>query len=157
MNWKLSSPKLGCFLASLALFALGCGSGVSYSYNDSVEGVVTLDNEPLANVIVSFVPESRAEVQPPISTAKTDEQGRFKLQSKRNGTTERPGAVLGKHAVLVTEQVAGSRKRTDDSEEMEAGLPTRKVPSHYGFPGQTPLTIDVTADKHDYPLTLTSH
>ena len=154
MNWKSWYRKVSFLLSSLLLVALGCGSGASY--NSSVEGVVTLDNEPLANVIVSFVPQSQEEKQAPLSTAKTDAQGRFKLQYKHNGSSEQPGAVVGMHEVLVTEQLPERKRKSDDPEATEVELPARRIPSHYGFPGKTPLKIEVTADKHDYPLNLTS-
>ncbi len=154
MNWNSSSCKIHILFSSLLLFAVGCGSGASY--NNSVEGVVTLDNEPLANVIVSFVPQSQEDKQAPISTAKTDEQGRFKLQYKQNGGSEQPGAVLGMHAVLVKEPLPERKRKSDDSQAMEVELPVHRIPSNYGVPGKTPLKVEVTADKHDYPLSLTS-
>jgi hypothetical protein len=155
MNRNSRRRPLGRSLAPLLLFALGCGGGAG-EYNTAVEGVVTLDGQPLGNVLVSFVPKGQGQVQPPVSTARTDEQGRFKLRCKRNGSADEPGAVLGTHSVLVTEQAADRKKRGEDPDSKAAAVPGRKVPAHYGVPGQTPLTVEVTADKHDYALSLTS-
>jgi hypothetical protein len=155
MNRNVCLRLLGCVIAALPVSVLGCGGGAS-GYNDSVEGVVTLDGQPLGNVVVSFVPNGPGEAQPPVSTARTDEQGRFKLQCKRNGSTDEPGAVLGTHVVLVTEQPAERKTRSDDSAAPGPTASKKRVPARYGFPGTTPLTVAVTAEKHDYPLSLTS-
>jgi hypothetical protein len=155
MNRNVCSRLLGCVFAALLVFVLGCGSGAS-EYNNSVEGVVTLDGKPLGNVVVSFVPKNQSEGQPLVSTAVTDEQGRFKLQCKRNGRTDEPGAVLGTHVVLVTDQMPDRKTRSDDPDAQGPALPKKKVPAHYGFPGTTQLTVEVTAEKHDYPLSLTN-
>jgi hypothetical protein len=154
MNRNVCFRLLGCVFAALPVFVLGCGNGAS-GYNNSVEGVVTLDGQPLGNVVVSFVPNSPSEAQSPVSTARTDEQGRFKLQCKRNGSTDEPGAVLGTHIVLVTEQMTERNTNRDDT-AAKGPASKKKVPSRYGFPGTTPLTLEVTAEKHDYPLSLTS-
>ena len=113
MNRNVCFRLLGCVFAALPVFVLGCGSGAS-EYNNSVEGVVTLDGQPLGNVVVNFVPNRQSEVQAPVSSARTDEQGRFKLQCKRNGGTDEPGAVLGTHTVLVTEQTTDRKTKSDD-------------------------------------------
>jgi hypothetical protein len=154
MNRNVRVRLLGCVVAALPVFVLGCGGGAS-GYNTSVEGVVTLDGQPLGNVVVSFVPNSQGEVQLPVSMARTDEHGRFKLQCKRNGSTEEPGAVFGTHVVLVTEPTE-RKARSDDPAAPGPAAAKKRVPTRYGFPGTTPLTVEVTAEKHDYPLSLTS-
>jgi hypothetical protein len=145
----------GRVFAPLLAFAIGCGGGGAY--NNSVEGVVTLDGKPLGNVVVSFVPQSQGGVQPPVSIGRTDEQGRFRLQCKRNGSAEEPGAFLGTHSVLVTEPAADRKNRSEDPDAKAAAAPTNKrVPSQYGVPGSTPLTVEVTAEKHEYSFDLKS-
>jgi hypothetical protein len=152
MNRTSCRRPRGYALAALVAFVAGCGGGVG-EYNPAVEGVVTLDGQPLPNVIVTFVPNSRGGAQPPSSTARTDDQGRFQLQCKRSGDTEEPGAVVGTHSVLVT-QMTDRKSRSEDPDAKANVSLTKKVPAHYGVPGKTPLTVDVTADKHDYPLSL---
>jgi hypothetical protein len=155
MNRNICFRLLRSTLAAIPVLMLGCGSGVS-QYNSSVEGVVTLDDLPLGNVVVSFVPNSQSEGQLPISTALTDEQGRFKLQFKRNGQTDEPGASLGAHLVLVKDQMTERKPRSSDSDTKGPVESKKKVPSRYGFPTTTPLTVEVTSDRHDYPLSLKS-
>jgi hypothetical protein len=77
------------------LSLLGCGGGgVATS---PVSGTVTLDGQPLANVMVSFMPKEGG----PAASSLTDASGKYSLV-----TAGKKGAVLGKHTVKVTSVVA---------------------------------------------------
>lgn len=63
-----------------------------------VSGTVTLDGQPLGNVIVTFVP-----IEGGVSSSSvTDEAGRFRLSCSLGR-----GALVGRHRVYVQSQAAG--------------------------------------------------
>ena len=127
-------------LALALVLAAGCGSGRNWKYNEQVEGAVKMDGAPVPNVLVRFVPDDPT-VQGPTSSGYTDEKGNFTLTCE-NG---KKGAVLAKHNVLV---IAGRGPE-------EAGGGRRiSIPPVYANPVQTPLQLEVTADKHTYDLAL---
>lgn len=80
-------------LVVLVLLA-GCGPKAV-----PVSGKVTLDNKPLVNASVIFMPESNEKNPGPGSTGKTDANGEFSL---RLNTGEANGAIVGKHKVSIT-------------------------------------------------------
>lgn len=77
------------------LFSVGCGGGGADDQPDlgTVTGVVTLDGQPLANVMVAFNP-----TQGRPSMGKTDETGKYELGYIRDSK----GAVIGTHTVSIT-------------------------------------------------------
>jgi hypothetical protein len=148
---------LGCLSCLLLLAGGGCGKK-SPPLNESVEGTAKIDGTPLANVTIQFVPDGTVAL--PTSSATTDEQGHFKLQCE-NG---KPGAVLGKHHVVVLQGRGDANARADDpqaprgAEGAPAGKSGRRpsVPGVYMLAAKTPLLIEVTPDRHSYDLTLTA-
>jgi len=127
--------RLGLVALLLALTA-GC-SGENWTMNEQVDGTVKLDGEPLANAVVEFVPDLDKKKQAPISRGTTDDKGHFVLTCDN----KKPGAVIGKHNVLV------HTGRTEGD-----GKPPPTLPGVYSNPVKTPLKIEVTADKHTYDL-----
>lgn len=74
---------------------LGCGD----SRLVPVSGVVTLDGEPIADVVVHFQPTSTNAADPefnPSSHGVTDSKGRYELE-----TAEGAGAIVGEHVVTL--------------------------------------------------------
>jgi hypothetical protein len=150
---------LGYLSFVLLLAGSGCGKHTP-PLNDSVEGIAKIDGTPLVNVTIQFVPDGQVSL--PTSSAITDEQGHFKLQLE-NG---KPGAVLGKHHVVVLQGRGDGGSRADDPQAArgaEGGAPAPKgggrrpsVPGVYMLAAKTPLLIDVTPDRHSYDLTLTT-
>lgn len=101
------------------LLIAGCADGGPAL--GTVSGTVTLDGKPLANAIVSFVPEAGG--RPSVGT--TDEQGNYQL-----GYIDRLGALIGNHKVSITSVVQSddldfSEIRSDDPRYEEMAL-TRK-------------------------------
>jgi len=131
-------------VAALAVFCTGCGP--SWKINEQVEGTAKLDGEPLANVMIEFTPDLGTKVQAPISRGVTDEKGHFVLMFDNS----KPGAVIGKHNVVVR---VG---RGDQPEDGGKAVPEKRkaVPAVYSMAAETPLKLEVTADKHSYDLTL---
>src|SRR5262245_38305869 len=91
---KSSIAGLG-IVCSLVLIAPGC-----HSKNGpvDVEGVVLLDNEPVAEATVLFIPEGGTG-QP--AHGMTDENGKFRLSTFE----ENDGALAGDYKVTVTKSV----------------------------------------------------
>ncbi|MBO0697848.1 MAG: hypothetical protein J2P46_05615 [Zavarzinella sp.] len=83
-------------VGGLLAAAVGCSGGPRIV---PVSGVVKLDGQPYGNAVVSFQPiggESNPEPGRG-SSAYTDENGRFELQTDN----ARKGAVVGKHRVRI--------------------------------------------------------
>ena len=77
-------------LCILLLLSIGCGGDSNIG---KVEGVVSLDGEPLKRALVCFYPtDGRA------SAGQTDEEGHYELQYIRNVK----GAVVGPHKVTIS-------------------------------------------------------
>jgi hypothetical protein len=99
--------------------------------------------------VVQFVPDISPEIQAPISSGYTDEKGRFRMAFE----DARPGAVVGKHNVVVLPGRAGA---PDEDEAKASRGKMTPVPGVYGIASKTPLKVEVTADKHTYDLALSS-
>src|SRR5262249_62235887 len=129
--------RLG-LVALLLTFTAGCGAN-DWPMNEQVEGMVKLDGGPLANAIVEFMPDVNRKKQAPVSRGTTDDKGHFVLACDN----KKPGAVIGKHNVLVhTGRVEGDGKQP------------KALPGAYSNPNKTPLKLEVTADQHTYDLKL---
>ena len=81
-----------CASLLLAVVIAGCG-GPTGPKPAAVTGTVTRGGEPLAGADVMFMPQNGAP-----SSGKTDAEGRFELLYNDG----RPGAVPGKHRVVIT-------------------------------------------------------
>jgi hypothetical protein len=86
------------WLLILPLFLLGCSKGPKLA---SVSGRVTMDQKPLANADVTFVPESSDSGDPATleSSGMTDDQGKFSLKMNKDN---RNGAIIGSHKVRIS-------------------------------------------------------
>src|SRR5712692_350445 len=89
MRIRKRSALLGSFLSAVILTAAGCGGDKTVK----VEGLVTLDGNPLPGATVSFMPvgEGRA------ATGQTGADGSFRLGTF--GTDD--GALAGEYKVIV--------------------------------------------------------
>jgi hypothetical protein len=139
-------------LVVLGIAALGCAK--TPPPVTTVEGTVLLDGKPLPFAMVQFMPDTAdfgAELN---STGVTDEMGHFTLTCTRQNE---PGAVVGKHRVVVIEgPVPGDiRRNQDKAAEYQNKLKNRPIPAAYGTFSQTPIIIEVTADKKDYTVKMT--
>ena len=93
-------------LCILLLFSVGCAGGDSNI--GQVEGVVSLDGEPLKRALVCFYPtDGRA------SAGQTDEEGHYELQYIKNVK----GAVVGQHKVTISTKI----DKEDDPPTSEFG------------------------------------
>ena len=97
------------YRSSVALLALltalsGC-EGNPYEIAP-VSGKVTLDDQPLVDALVTFQPVSTATTKAPGpgSFGRTDKDGLYQLQVVE---PSQPGAVVGKHQVLISTATSG--------------------------------------------------
>lgn len=138
------------WMAVVAAIATGGGCGgpkVDYSKVDlvPVQGVVTMDGQPLADVTVVFVDESGS-----FSQGRTDAAGAYVLQfdSVKSGVT--PGSKV----VRITSRPVGEEEQGAQAErEGAAASDPERIPSRYNR--KTTLKADVSAAnrRHDFALT----
>lgn len=98
-RWIVVCRGLGpCLLVVLLCLVLaGCAGKKNEVELAKVTGNVTQGGQPMVAAEVMFIPKSGGSP----SGARTDENGQFELRFSDG----RPGAVPGKHAVIVTESV----------------------------------------------------
>jgi hypothetical protein len=130
-------------VALLSWAAAGCGP--SQPLGD-VEGTVRLNGKPLANVVVSFLPDPEKNTKGPRSGGVTDVQGRYRLQCDN----QKSGAVVGWHRVVLEDP---------ETDRPRQGQPVKKasrVAARYTTAGQTPLRKEVKTGSQTIDLELTS-
>lgn len=136
------------FVLCLTVLFTGCGGGPDDAPDLApVSGTVKLDGQPLADVVVTFIPESG-----PAATGKTDTQGNFTLSTK--GSND--GAVIGNHKVAVTPATSADIPPAGaDPNESLTG--TTKIPAKYADANGSGLTAIVAAgNENNVPLKLSS-
>lgn len=132
---------------SLILISLivvsGCSRGPKLI---EVEGELKLRGKPLPGVIVCFVPDAEAGTLGPRSTGWTDEQGHFRLTCDK---PYKPGAVEGKHRVILLDPKAFNRGAGMSGPKTAAASPEDRKPKKlqfafkYVMASETPLRADV--------------
>jgi hypothetical protein len=105
----------------LALPLAGCGK-LGSAKIAPISGRVTLDNKPLPDALVTFVPKSAdpdaTDALSSIGT--TDEDGRYTLVTTKDTNTN--GAVVGKHRVII---MLGAGKTKDTKPTFHKQLPAK--------------------------------
>jgi hypothetical protein len=139
-------------LSGLLLLALaGCGFGPPPF--TEVEGIVTINDQPLPHAEVRFVPSLEGTGMELISVARTDEKGFYRLQCGQN-----PGACVCTHKITVTEAPTPAEFRRMDAQDgytrYKESLKNRPIPATYATAALTPLEVAVTADRRKYNLKL---
>jgi len=150
-----AASRKACLLGlAAALLLAGCARPPSFT---PVEGTVLLNDKPLPNARVEFVPDLSRYGAEYNASGITDENGRFTLSGTYKGE---PGGPVGKCRVVVTEAPAPADTRGMDGASQERfakyvqGLKNRPIPETYGAVGSTPLTVDVKPDQKDYAINL---
>jgi hypothetical protein len=120
-----------CFGIVLLTVTSGCG-GVDQPKLNPVRGKVTLDGQPLANAIVSFIPDKG-----PPSGAITNSEGKYEMRFKSGGQ----GAVTGVHAVTISTDMDGN------------GSPgAEKVPQQYNKTSMLSAEVKNGPNEHNFEL-----
>jgi hypothetical protein len=139
--------------AAIVLFC-GCAKGPPPVV--AVSGVLLLDGKPLPQAKIEFVPDLAGHGAETTSSAFTDDQGRFTLA---NSFTQQPGAMVGKHRVLVSELPTPKEYRSLDGAvrakyaQQLAKLANRPIPKECSA-FATALVVEVTPDPKDYRIEL---
>jgi hypothetical protein len=148
---------LFCFLP-----LMGCGDKKEVSYEtEPVEGILTLDDKPIAGATVTFIPVT--EGQGVSATGTTDESGKYTLTAVGKGAGE-PGAgtLPGEYFVGVVKSEfpsAGDHTEGQASSADTAGKTTKMthiIPEKYNDPKTSGLKVTVKEGDNVIPLTLTS-
>ncbi len=147
-----------------AIAVVGCG-GASTLDTHPVEGVVTLDGEPVPNATVMFVPVD--EQQGLSATGITDQSGVYTLTAVGTGedvARAGGGTLPGEYQIGVIKTEVESY--LSEEEAMEQGIPYEPpplepkvdhiVPLRYNLPQRSGLTATVTEGKNNIPIELTS-
>jgi hypothetical protein len=135
-----------------ACFLSGSGCGGRKEKVVAVTGKVTHNGNPVAGMVVSFVPQTGTSSG--VSTGETDENGHYELTVFKTGQS---GAVVGTHKVWVsiprqpTEPVDKEEKM---KERKKKGIPATAMPADtatilkkYGKLDKTPLIVEVKGDQ----------
>jgi hypothetical protein len=135
----------GCLLA-----LAGCGGGGGQTL--PVSGIVTLDGNPVAEVLVRFYPDTGTD---PTSSGygQTGTDGKFVIASSK----DKKGLVAGRYKVTVSK----GRPETGSSEEgAGAVIPEVELkddfPAIYSDPSKTILSYSVTGDGQPIEIKLDS-
>jgi len=104
----------------------------------TVSGWVTMDNQPVPQVLVSFTPEGGRG-----SVGVTDELGRYELIYLHNV----PGATFGPHKVTITTYYAddSSPEALQSKEKIPAKYNTKTTLSAEVAPGENLINFELTA------------
>jgi hypothetical protein len=131
----------GSLLALAVLFVVGCGSRTNKFA--PVSGKVTMNNQPLANAIVTFSPIApEGSTQAGDSSAgKTNDKGEFTLESTKGVN----GALVGKHNVSIS--LLKPDTGDGDNRPTRKGWTKEQIPEKYS--GKSTLTFDVPSDGTD--------
>lgn len=138
----------------LALSLLICGCFGSAS-ETSVNGILTIDGQPMENVLVTFHPAADPDAKKLIASGTTNADGEFSL--KRDGGDESSLAV-GSYSVTLTEgAIPDSIAVSKDplaAQTYLLSLGHRPLPVVYGRHVDTPLKVDVVGGKTSYALAI---
>jgi hypothetical protein len=159
-NFMGFQRSLAVVLAGLLMAAAGCGSGQG---TVPVDGIVTLDGQPLEGAAVSFAP---AKGRP--ATAQTDAAGKFKLTTFAAGD----GAMPGPYKVGVSKMEAPAapsgnvqstspdgKTQLSGPSSLRGGAPPQPkslLPAKYLNPNTSGITVEVKAGMEPVKLDLSS-
>lgn len=149
---RIGSAHALCTLIALGTVT-GCNSRLPVA---EVEGVVKFGDKPLPHVRIQFLPDPEKGTQGPISSAATDEQGRFTMVCADG----RVGAIVGWHRVVITDMNTRlfktpreGRLEEDNKKEKQKAHPNH-VPDKFATAAQTPLIKEVKAEKQEMTFDL---
>lgn len=124
-----------CVVSWMVILLQGCGGS---NAGASVSGVVTLDGQPLKDVIVTFQREEGS-----VSTGVTNQQGFYQLRS----SVQQAGATPGKYKVSIAPVPPGDDVDPRDVVEV-------KIPDRYRSGAE--LTAEVTSGSNVVNFSLES-
>lgn len=158
MYCRIGWAGRGVFL--LAAFALGCTSSgppaPKLPATVPVTGVVTLDDKPLADAMVTFMPESEAGYRGAVG--RTDSTGKYEVSSDIGDGKQSKGAIPGKYRVIVSKFVKPDGTPLPEGfnqPPMSVGA-MESLPPKFSMSNQTKLSYEVPAGGGTYDIKVTS-
>jgi len=103
-----------------------------------VSGIVTLDDQPVSDALVTFDGSKAGE---PPSQARTDASGKYELFYSRG----HKGATIGEHVVHISSY---SESGEDDTRQVHK----ETIPSRYNVKSELKADVKRGANKLDFPL-----
>ena len=85
-----------CIALGLTTFAAGCWNSIAEAELAPADGIVKINGQPAAGILVQFLPEVKKGQPGPTSTGLTNEMGEFELET----IDGKLGAVVGPCKVL---------------------------------------------------------
>ncbi|MDR0328442.1 MAG: hypothetical protein LBI05_09125 [Planctomycetaceae bacterium] len=156
LYFSLTMQKIQLLIVVIVgLMIAGCGpKGISTQY---VEGIITLDGEPLDGALVTFYP-----VQADGRTAAgiSNEMGVYKLTA--DGGLPEKGAVEGNYRVTVSKMevrfMDNPRQTPAQENDRVSPYSVQEIitPKNYSLLDKTPLTATVNKGKNDLPFDMES-
>jgi hypothetical protein len=154
-------------LAACFVGMAGCGGQPTLN-TEYVEGVVTLDGQPVPEATVTFVPVT--EGQGASATGMTDQQGVYKLTAAVTGETAavpEAGTLPGEYHVGVVKTIVETPMSEEEAEQAgvdyvpgdeyaSAPKTTFVVPQKYNNPRESGIQVTVESGRNTIPLELTS-
>jgi len=148
--------------AVAAIVSIGCGGGVPAVKTEMVEGLVTLDGDPVSGATVTFVP-----VQDGVgatASGTTDSAGKYRLNAIGPGARGQAGAgtLPGEYYVGVVKvklpehPTSTEAAMPKEGQRPEASTMTYVVPQKYGEPPKSGIKKTVKQGMNDIPIELTS-
>jgi hypothetical protein len=152
---------IACLTAGIMFASVGCGSGTKAAKTEQVEGLVTLDGQPVPDATVTFVP-----VQDGVGAAaagRTDAEGKYRLTALVTGAHAEGGAgtLPGEYYVGVMKVSLPPPPTSEDAVGPSKQRPretklTHVVPEKYNDPKKSEIKVTVKEGKNDIPIPLTS-
>lgn len=134
------------YLVAVTVLAAGCSSGGPAL---PVNGIVTMDNEPLDGAAVTFYADGKSAMMG--GTAKTGSDGKFVVI----GAKGERGLAAGSYKVTVSKMKGGVSDEPTLAAVTEADI-KNDLPAHYSDPSQTVLSYSVTGDGKPIEIKLSS-
>jgi hypothetical protein len=133
------------FLLPLIALVAGCGPAIEFG---QVSGTVRAGGLPLPGVLVTFIPEANGPAAAVRSMGVTDDNGQYRLKTE----SQRDGAVLGQHRVIIEDMAIYSAPRSADGTVL--AHPPERFPPAYSDPLASPLVREVAAGSQTFDLDL---
>jgi len=127
---------------AVCVFMVGCNSGVELG---TVTGTVTVGGEPADSILVNFMPDPDTQTPGAMSTAITDEQGRYQLTYE--GEDRPKGAAVGTHRVIVNDLIPENFRG-------QGRPPASRVKPEWMLAGKTPFRFEVKSGDQEIDISL---
>ena len=142
------------FLLFIVLSISACG-GPRHTLNvNMVEGTVTLDGQPMAEVFVQFIPKTPGSGE--VAGGYSDQTGKYRLTST-NGSAGQ-GAMTGEYTVTVSKvEITETYPPGADTNEVSPTVTKKELfPDVYTDQTKSPITKSVSAGKNVIDIEVSS-